>query len=316
MGRIGVKSQQGSRIYSYALDKYEEPFNMKGGQMTGYLALDDVNPFYNQIVDAPFKLAFKFEDVKPTEKMIKEHRERIRFNKTDYEIKVGKRSEGTIFGIQDGKPYIERGSSSFGDTMFGNAPSMDMLTKQQQKYLTTPIPVQPVKETYFDKGKAETFKLQEPTERDIIVDANRDPNDFISMNLGELEVYPSTNAGYNEEGSNIRRDMMKDAQMPEPMTKKQLFEMNYLSPQSTSGMMNTKQGVLKSKAILNWYGGSYSPPQTIYNPPNPPAHKMDFQMLDMLNAVKEKTKTKKAKKEVKKEPEQKFGKLKVPSPFE
>ena len=316
MGRIGIKSQQGSRIYSYALGKYEEPFQGKGGEMVGYLATSDVNPFFNKIVDAPFKLQFKYVNEKPTEEMIKEHRERVRFNKTDYEIKVGKRSEGTIFSIQDGKPYMERGSSSFGDTMFGNAPATDMISRKQVKYLTTVYPEQPLKETFVERAQAEYYKLQEPTARDKLVDANRDPNDFISMNLGEVEVYPSTDAGYNEDGSNVRRDMMKDSQMPPPMTKKELFEMNYLSPQSTNGMASVKQSVLKSKAILNWYGGSYSPPQQYVQAQAQPAQKVDFQLLDALKGIKEKAKKAVGKKKEEKKPEIKFGKLKVPSPFE
>jgi hypothetical protein len=117
MSRIG-KTTPNPRIYNLALGRYEDEFEMqqignKAPPASGLTSRQRVSeaPLGGQKIifgayDAP---RFNLED---TSKYFKAKAKRDNVPTTEYQKKIGSRSQGSFMQMADNKPYIELGKKS------------------------------------------------------------------------------------------------------------------------------------------------------------------------------------------------------------
>lgn len=208
IGRLGA-----SQIYNYATGK-NIPRVDEGQALEGY-QLTNEKPFTNKLNTAPFLVKFNFYDMSNSLSN-KEFYDRAqkRYNKTEYQMKVGKRSEGNRYQDAKDKPFIEFAQMA-GNTFVGEAPNLETLPEYQQRKLKNTLPNEVIEETPFDIAQQIVQKFDhEPTDKQKIQIANKNPIEFIDKKLYEIEAYPSQEAGRVDGGSNIKIDFKKEMGHP------------------------------------------------------------------------------------------------------
>ena len=208
IGRVGA-----TQIFNYATGK-NIPRVDEGQALEGY-QLTSERPFTNKLDDATFNVKWKFYDMTDalSDKQFLD-RAKQRYNKTEYQMKIGKRSEGNRFQDAKDKPYIEYAQMG-GNTFIDEAPNIETLPESQQHYLKSVIPDVEMKETKFDGAMEQVQKFDKvPTDKQKIQIDNTRPIEFIDKKLASVETYPTEEAGRTNGGSNMRLNWEKEMGQP------------------------------------------------------------------------------------------------------
>ena len=261
MSRIG-KTTKNPQIYNLALGRYEDEFEMeqignKAPPASGLTSRQRVSeaPLGGQKIifgayDAP---RFNLED---TSKYFKAKAKRDNVPTTEYQKKIGSRSQGSFMSMAETKPYIElAGKGLYGD-LYSQAPSTDLLSEQEMYKLMTvykPSMIKP--ETKEGKIIEEMGKLGQPYEQDLLSRENDNPREFIDKGLSNFELYPSEYVSKGDGGSNLVFDYKKQFNMgTQPKTREQLYNQYFNTRKATSNINVMQRDATKAREVLSVYG--------------------------------------------------------------
>jgi hypothetical protein len=273
MARIGNIRPQ-SRIYDYARHEYQPEFDMNltskeptSGQ-TAYQRPHDKFLGPQKLIFSPYTdVQYKLGDTKDDLQKILERKSKIVSGLDNkkmgtvenmYQMKVGSRSEGSFYDQAKTKPYVEIAPhiSGLKGDIHQQAPGVDMLTDNEVYELTTVYKSDMLKpKTIYDKKIEETAKITKPYEREVIQNANENTRSFFEAKLGKIEVYPSTQAGYGIDGSNIKFDFAGELNKgTQPKTTEQLYKETFLNPKSVSNVNTMQRDAQKTRDVLGLFG--------------------------------------------------------------
>ena len=261
MSRIGKKSPNPA-IYNLALGRYENEFELeqignKAPPSSGLTSRQRVSeaPLAGQRVifgayDAP---RFTLED---TTKYYKSKAKRDNIPTTEYQKKIGSRSQGSFMQMADNKPYLELAGKALNGDLYSVAPSTDLLSEQQMYQLMTvykPSMVKP--QTEESKVIEEIAKVGSPYKQDLLSRENENPREFIEKDLYKVELYPSTYVSKGDGGSNLVFDYNKEFNKgTQPKTRQELYNQYFNSRKSTSNVNVMQRDAAKAREVLNTYG--------------------------------------------------------------
>jgi hypothetical protein len=261
MARIGTTHPQ-ARIYNLALGRYEDEFEMEqignkappasglvSRQRVSEAALGGQKVIFGAY-DAP---RFNIED---TTKYYKAKAKSDNIPTTEYQKKIGSRSQGSFMQMADNKPYLELAGKALNGDLYSVAPSTDLLSEQEMYKLMTvykPSMIQP--QTQESKVIEEIAKVGSPYKQDLLSRENENPREFIEKDLYKVEVYPSTYISKGDGGSNLVFDYKKEMNKGSaPKTREQLYNEYFNSRKSTSNVNVFQRDAAKARQILNTYG--------------------------------------------------------------
>jgi hypothetical protein len=188
MARIGNTRPQ-SKIYNLALGRYEHEFEMeqlgKKQPINGLTARQRVS----EAPLGPQKIIFGGYDaprytLDDTEKYYRKLNKETDMHMTEYEKKIGTRSEGSFMERAESKPYIEIAGKGLNGDIHMAAPALDLLTDQEQyKLMTVYKPSMQKPKTHVEKIEEKVGKLGQPYYTEVVSRANDDPRQFMNMNL-------------------------------------------------------------------------------------------------------------------------------------
>ena len=269
MARIGTVRPQ-ARIYDYARKEYQPEYDMSKPvnaqsapqRYTDKIIAPQVIAF-SPYVDFDVKLGKMDEEQKEFIKRRKDvvsglNYEKIGKPKSDYNMKIGSRSEGNFYDQALSKPYVEIGPHITGlqGDIHQQAPALNMMTEEQAYQLTTvykPDMIKPISKS--EKKIEQVAKLQKPDGRQKIIMANQNTRDFMEADLGKLLVYPSTDTSVGDNGSNIKFNFNKELNKGvQPKSAKQLYEETFLNPKSVSGVNTMQRDAERARQTLGLFG--------------------------------------------------------------
>jgi hypothetical protein len=254
MSRIG-KTTKNAQIYSYALGRYENEFEMESiGNRTpkpyGLTARQRISengtnqPIIFGTTDSP---TYSLQD---TSKYT-----RKKLPMTEYQEKIGIRSNSSLYEMAHDKPYVEIADEGLHGDIHGQAPSIDLLTPNEIYKLTTvskPSMIKPQSNQELVKEKM--AKLDQPYKVEELSRDNTDVKAYIANNLGETQLYPSQEPSHGDGGSNIKFDYKKEMNRgTQPISAKDLYNQTYNSRRAVSGINFAQRDALKAKELLNTY---------------------------------------------------------------
>jgi len=261
MSRIG-KTTKNPQIYNLALGRYEDEFEMeqignKAPPASGLVSRQRVSeaPLGGQKVifgayDAP---RFNLED---TTKYYKAKAKSDNIPTTEYQKKIGSRSQGSFMQMADNKPYLELAGKSLNGDLYSVAPSTDLLSEQEMYKLMTvykPSMVKP--QTEESKIIEEVAKVGSPYQQDKMSRENENPREFIEKDLYKVELYPSTYVSKGDGGSNLVFDYNKEFNKgTQPKTRQELYNQYFNSRKSTSNVNVIQRDAAKAREVLSVYG--------------------------------------------------------------
>jgi hypothetical protein len=261
MSRIG-KTTKNPQIYNLALGRYEDEFEMeqignRAPPASGLTSRQRVSeaPLGSQKVifgayDAP---RFNLED---TSKYFKEKAKRDNVPTTEYQKKIGSRSQGSFMSMADNKPYIELAGKALNGDLYSQAPSTDLLSEQEMYKLMTvykPSMVKP--QTQEDKIIQEMAKVDQPYKQDVLSRENENPREFIEKDLYKFELYPSNYVSKGDGGSNLVFDYKKEMNKgTAPKSREQLYNEYFNTRKSTSNVNVFQRDAAKAREVLSVYG--------------------------------------------------------------
>jgi hypothetical protein len=261
MSHIG-KTSKNPQIYNLALGRYENEYEMeqignKAPPASGLTSRQRVSeaPLGAQRIifgayDAP---RFNLED---TTKYHKANAKRNYVPTTEYQKKIGSRSEGTFMQMADNKPYLELAGKSLNGDLYSQAPSTDLLSDQEMyKLLTVYKPSMITAQTQESKIIEEMAKVGQPYHQDLLSRENENPREFIEKDLYKTELYPSTYVSKGDGGSNLVFDYQKEFNKgTQPKTREQLYNQYFNSRKSTSNVNVMQRDAAKAREVLSVYG--------------------------------------------------------------
>lgn len=269
MARIGTVRPQ-ARIYDYARKEYQPEYDMTkpvNAQSAPQRYTDKIIApqiiAFSPYVDFDVKLGKMDEEQKEFIKRRKDvvsglNYEKIGKPKSEYNMKIGSRSEGNFYDQALSKPYVEMAPYITGlqGDIHQQAPALNMMSEEQAYQLTTVYKPDNIKAiSKSEKKIEEVAKLQKPDERQKIIMANQNSRDFFEAGLGKIEVYPSTATNVGDGGSNIKFNFNKELNKGvEPKSAKQLYEETFLNPKSVSGVNTMQRDSEKARQILGLFG--------------------------------------------------------------
>jgi hypothetical protein len=174
------------------------------GAIVANQAYDDQVKIRIPMVASPVKYETKYGGL---EKNIHDDiSDRLRYtnNKTEYEVKVGKRQEGLIFKSACDKPVVNLLQNYDANLM---PLPMGEFTEREQQYLRGDnLPLATPHQTEYDEGTQALQKTQEPFEK------NKQPTElqFIDEDGGKYYTSILKRGEVNELGSNVRADQYFD----------------------------------------------------------------------------------------------------------
>jgi hypothetical protein len=254
MSRLG-KTTKNAQIYSYALGRYEHEFEMEQiGNRTpkpyGLTARQRISengtnqPIIFGTTDSP---TYSLQD---TSKYM-----RKKLPMTEYQEKIGIRSNSSLYEMAHDKPYVEVADEGLHGDIHGQAPSIDLLTPNEIYKLTTvskPSMVKPLSSQELVKEKM--AKLDQPYKVEELSRDNTDVKAYIANNLGETQLYPSQEPSHGDGGSNLKFDYKKEMNRgTQPISAKDLYNQTYNSRRAVSGINFAQRDALKAKELLNTY---------------------------------------------------------------
>ncbi len=260
MGRIGTEGC--SKIYSIATKSntpaYTYPDKTTASQSVGVVGIP--------LIESPFKSDVELKNMQSASNEMIMERISMRDNKTNYQLKIGRRSEGNRFQNAKDKPYVNySGTLSYGDDIHANAPSIDFFDEQQKALLTktfTKQMEQPISALGQTVELVNKFELGSPYPNQIIDKANEQLGNFINDHLGQIETQPNVPTGYTDGGSNIKPNLAEEQNQPAgPQTAKDIYINSFMSQKTVSGVHLRQLNLGKSRAILGLYGNrqQYAP---------------------------------------------------------
>ena len=254
MSRLG-KTTKNTQIYSYGLGRYEHEFEMEsiGNRPVkpyGLTARQRVSenatnqPIIFGAADAP---SYSLQD---TNKYAKK-----KMPMTEYQEKIGIRSNSSLFELAKDKPYIEIADEGLKGDIHHQAPSIDLLTPNEIYKLTTvskPSMIKPQSKLAMQKQKM--AKLDQPYKIEELSRDNTDPKAYIQKNLAEKQLYPSQEPSHGDGGSNIKFDYKKEAHMgTAPKSSRELYNQVYMNRKAISGINLAQRDAVKANEVLNLY---------------------------------------------------------------
>ena len=262
MARIGKTSPQ-SRIYNLALGRYEHEFEM-GASDIGNKQQPASGLTSRQVVsEAPLgvqRIIFSPSDapkytLEDTNKYIKAKEKADNVPTTEYQKKIGIRSEGSFMDMAKDKPYIELAGKALNGDLYSIAPSTDLLTEQDMyKLMTVYKPSMAKPKTQTEQTIERMAKVGQPYEQEKLSRYNTNPREFMEQNLQEIELYPSEETNKGDGGSNLvfnyKKEMNKGTQ---PMTREQLYNANFNARKATSGVNMMQRDAAKAREVLSVY---------------------------------------------------------------
>jgi hypothetical protein len=210
MSRLG-KTTKNAQIYNYGLGRYEREFEMeqignrpvKAYGLTARQRISENGTNQPIIFGATDEPTYSLQD---TNKYAKK-----KMPMTEYQEKIGIRSQSSMYEMAHDKPYIEIADEGFKGDIHHQAPSIDLLTPNEIYKLTTvskPSMIKPQSKLAMQKHKM--AKLDEPYKIEELSRDNTDPKAYIEKNLGENQLYPSQEPSHGDGGSNIKFDYKFD----------------------------------------------------------------------------------------------------------
>lgn len=255
MSRIG-KTTKNSQIYSYALGRYEKEFEMeqignripKSYGLTARQRISESPTNQPIIFGATDNPTYSMQD---TSKYMKK-----KVPMTEYQEKIGIRSNSSMYEMAHDKPYVEIADESLRGDIHGQAPSIDLLTPNEIYKLTTvskPSMVKPQSKQNLVRQKM--AKLDEPYKVEELSRDNTDPKAYIEKNLAETQLYPSQEPSHGDgSGSNIKFDYKKEMNRgTQPISARDLYNQTYMNRRAVSGVNLSQRDATKAKELLNIY---------------------------------------------------------------
>jgi hypothetical protein len=278
MARLGKVTPQ-TRIYNLALGRYEHEFEMESSDI-GNRKADPSGLVARQRVSemplGPQKVIFGAADaakysLQDTNKYFKAKESRDNVPTTEYQKKVGLRSEGSFMEMAKDKPYIELGGKALNQDLYSQAPSTDLLTEQDMYKLMTvykPSMVKP--KTQMQETIEKIAKLGQPYDSEKLSRANTNPREFMENDLQKIELYPSQETNKGDGGSNLVFDYRKEFHKgTQPMTREQLYNQTFNARRATSNINMMQRDAVRAKELLSTYGSKQheqAKPQTEIRP--------------------------------------------------
>jgi hypothetical protein len=191
-----------------------------------------------------------------TSKYFKAKEKRDNVPTTEYQKKVGLRSEGSFMEMAKDKPYIELGGKALNGDLYSQAPSTDMLSEQDMYKLMTvykPSMVKP--KTHMEETIEKIAKVGQPYDQEKLSRANTNPREFIENDLQKIELYPSEETNKGDGGSNLVFDYRKELNKgTQPMTREQLYNQTFNARRATSNINIMQRDAVRAKQLLSTYG--------------------------------------------------------------
>jgi hypothetical protein len=269
MSRLG-KTTKNTQIYNYGLGRYEHEFEMeqignrpvKPYGLTARQRISENGTNQPIIFGASDEPTYSLQD---TNKYAKK-----KMPMTEYQEKIGIRSNSSLFEMAHDKPYIEIADEGLKGDIHHQAPSIDLLTPNEIYKLTTvskPSMIKPQSKLAMQKQKM--AKLDEPYKIEELSRDNTDPKAYIEKNLGEKQLYPSQEPSHGDGGSNIKFDYKKEAHMgTQPKSARELYNQVYMNRKAISGINFAQRDAVKANEVLNLYS-KQSPNRPVNEQTNP-----------------------------------------------
>ena len=254
MSRLG-KTTKNTQIYSYGLGRYEHEFEMEsiGNRPVKPYGLTARQRISENATNQPIIFGASDEptySLQDTNKYAKK-----KMPMTEYQEKIGIRSQSSMYEMAHDKPYIEIADEGLKGDIHGQAPSIDLLTPNEIYKLTTvskPSMIKPQSKLAMQKQKM--AKLDEPYKIEELSRDNTDPKAYIEKNLGEKQLYPSQEPSHGDGGSNIKFDYKKETQMgTQPKSARELYNQVYMNRKAISGINFAQRDAVKANEVLNLY---------------------------------------------------------------
>jgi hypothetical protein len=189
---------------------------------------------------------------------------------TEYQEKIGIRSQSSMYEMAHDKPYIEIADEGLKGDIHHQAPSIDLLTPNEIYKLTTvskPSMIKPQSKLAMQKQKM--AKLDQPYKIEELSRDNTDPKAYIQKNLAEKQLYPSQEPSHGDGGSNIKFDYKKEAHLgTAPKSARELYNQVYMNRKAISGINFAQRDSVKANEVLNLYSRQ-SPNRPIEQQTNP-----------------------------------------------
>jgi hypothetical protein len=277
MSRLG-KVTKNTQIYNLALGRYEHEFEMNAeignrkADPSGLTARQRVSeaPLGGQKVIFGATDAAKYS-LQDTNKYFKAKESRDNVPTTEYQKKVGLRSQGSFMQMAEDKPYIELAGKALNGDLYSLAPSTDLLTEQDMYKLMTvykPSMVKP--KTQMEETIEKIAKVGQPYDSEKLSRANTNPREFMENDLQKIELYPSEETNKGDGGSNLVFDYRKELNKgTQPMTREQLYNQTFNARRATSNINMMQRDAARAKELLSTYGSKQheqAKPQTDIRP--------------------------------------------------
>lgn len=261
MARLGKITPQ-TRIYNLALGRYEHEFEMneignRKADPSGMVARQRVS----EAPLGPQKVIFGAADsskysLQDTSKFFKAKESRDNVPTTEYQKKVGLRSQGSFMQMAEDKPYIELAGKALNGDLYSIAPSTDLLTDQDMYKLMTvykPSMVKP--KSHMEQTIEKIAKVGQPYDSEKLSRANTNPREFMENDLQKIELYPSEETNKGDGGSNLVFDYRKEMHKGTgPITREQLYNQTFNARRATSNINMMQRDAVKAKELLSTYG--------------------------------------------------------------
>lgn len=270
MSRIG-RVAKGAQIYNYVLGRYEKEFEMEqiGNRPVKPYGLTARQRVSESPSNQPVIFGTTDENNYSLQDTSKYMRKKIPM--TEYQEKIGIRSNSSMFELANDKPYVEIADEALRGDIHGQAPNIDLLTPPEIYKLTTvskPSMIKPQSKIAMQKEKM--AKLDQPYKVEELSRDNTDPKAYIEKNLGEKQLYPSQEPSHGDGmGSNIKFDYKKEMHMgTQPRSARELYNQVYMNRKAISGVNFAQRDAVKAQEVLNTYT-TQSPNKPVQAETNP-----------------------------------------------
>jgi hypothetical protein len=269
MSRLG-KTTKNTQIYNYGLGRYEHEFEMeqignrpvKAYGLTARQRISENGTNQPIIFGATDEPTYSLQDTNKYKKK--------KMPMTEYQEKIGIRSQSSMFEMAHDKPYVEIADEGLKGDIHHQAPSIDLLTPNEIYKLTTvskPSMIKPQSKLAMQKQKM--AKLDEPYKIEELSRDNTDPKAYIEKNLGENQLYPSQEPSHGDGGSNIKFDYKKEMNMgTQPKSARELYNQIYMNRKAISNVNLAQRDAVKANEVLNTYS-KQSPNRPVEAQTNP-----------------------------------------------
>ena len=174
---------------------------------------------------------------------------------TEYQEKIGIRSNSSLYEMAHDKPYVEIADEGLHGDIHHQAPSIDLLTPNEIYKLTTvskPSMIKP--QSNQDLVKEKMAKLDQPYKVEELSRDNTDPKAYIEKDLAKTQLYPSQEPSKGDGGSNLVFDYKKEMNRgTQPISARDLYNQTYNSRRTVSGVNFAQRDAVKAKELLNTY---------------------------------------------------------------